>query len=182
MKRIFSIFIILIMLVTTTGSVVGEEIDNSDYTVKEYTYFDLPKPDGLIVYPHTTTRAWPGYSARNIRYTSQTTAVSPIRVYTLDGGTGADFEIAYSKETTVEGVLSIGGEDINASLGISTTSTVTISDTLHADCPSSRSYCNFRIYPKFQNFSFDEYFLEAKVGNGTGQFLIGYMTILQEYQ
>lgn len=172
------IFVIVFMICLLPVNISA----NDNITLREdYTYFSLPDVNDLIIYPNTSARAWPGYSARNIKYGTVYGGNNPVRSYTLDGGTSADYNISTTVETTVNGVLSIGGEDVNVSLGLSNSSSITISDTLHADCPKSSAHCVYEIYQKFQNYTFDEYFLETKSGSGSGSFLIGYITFLKEF-
>jgi hypothetical protein len=131
--------------------------------VTEYT---MPE---ILVQPY----AWPGYSAHNFRIQHFSTDFGVVvRTGSLSQGGSQTFGVSYTYTTSVTGSLAIGGKDVNVSLGVSTTSTVSLSDTYQYHCLATR--CDIKYYPQYAIYKFDEYFINIYTGTFTAKVLTGF--------
>lgn len=125
-------------------------------------------------------RNWVGYSIKNLKTSGSAYANRNYVVASDDvwAGTSYKFKLKASYSTTIDGVMSISASYINGKLGRSNTATVSMSKEWNYTCPSKNGsktvkYADVTYYPKFQKYTFDEYFINAKTGNGTAVVLVG---------
>ncbi|WP_071441492.1 hypothetical protein [Traorella massiliensis] len=122
--------------------------------------------------------AMPGYSIRNLKHTKTSIDGYLVHQSGFSAGTTKHLTLKYSYTTSISGVLAIGGADVNMQLGLSTTETVSFSDTYEVPCEythngKSVSRCVIQYHPVIATYTFDEYFLGIKSGQGTALVLVG---------
>lgn len=146
-------------------------IIDRDFKADEFTTSDESGPSPYM---------WPGFSIRNIQkngtYTNKNIVASSDDFY---AGTSHEYKVSYSATTSIENIMSIGAKEFNATIGVSTSATVSISKKFTTTCPKSYNgkkvkSCTVTYYPKYQKYKFDEYFLESKKTNGYAKVLVGF--------
>ena len=131
------------------------------------------------------SKMWFGYSIKNILKTNQSTDYNlVIRSSTLAPGGKVTSDISYTFNTTITGVLSIQPEAFNIKINVSSFPSVTLASSNSYSCPISYAgkevlSCSVTYHPKFQNYSFDEYFIGIHSGFGTARVLCGFTMLVQ---
>lgn len=154
MKKIINAIIVSLMSLSVLQPVMAEE-ENGESTV----------------YRHPTY----GISYTNIKATSAWTDRNyVVRTTTIAGGGHSSYTVSYSKTTS----LSVSTEysaikQFNATLGVSSSETVTQTDTIAYSCPSKYNSCTITIYPKYQNYSYDRTLYGNYYDSGTASVLSG---------
>ena len=135
--------------------------------------------------PFAQSKMWFGYSIKNIIKTDQITDYNlVIRSSTLAPGGGHTVDIIYAFNTTIYDVLSISSDAFNIKSSMSSFPSVTLANSYSYSCPhiykeKEVTSCTVTYYPRFQNYSFDEYFLGIHSGSGTAKVLTGFTQIIQ---
>ena len=179
MKVLKSLFVLLFFI--SLASPVNASSGNISNTEETYIFADFGKVRNLenssyIITPYM----WIGYSIKNITANGLYTIYSiPIKSGKLSPGGSNTFSVSYSRTTTISGVLSVGPSDFNTTIGISSSSAVSISDSYSYVCPNSVSgrivkSCTVTYYPLIQKYKFDEYFGSSKSGVGYAEALTGF--------